>query len=76
MPTQGRFRGVRPIPPPCLGCGHAASWMFAGISCGPSREALGSMFDVSQTFDAHEASWMFARISCGSFRRNLGGMPD
>ena len=39
--------GLRPIPPPCLGCRLEASWMFVGISWEAFRGPLGGSFEAS-----------------------------
>ena len=43
----GGSSGLRPIPPPCLGCGLEASWVFVGISWEASRGPLGGRFEAS-----------------------------
>ena len=39
--------GLRPIPPPCLGCGSEASWTPVGVSWGASGEPVGGSFMAS-----------------------------
>ena len=57
--------GLRPITPPCLGCGSESSWMLLGVSSEGSREPLGRSF---------EASWEPLGGLLGLLGGHLGGL--